>query len=73
LAINKHHILETIGYPGIDIGPGDIFLDPAMAPAFDLPWAVPEKNRPPTDGNVPPYPIAVHFPNEASTMFAPGA
>jgi len=73
LTIYKHHILETIGYAGIDIGPRDIFLYPAMAAAFNLSWAVPKENRPPADGNVPPYPITAHLANDAATTFAPGA
>jgi hypothetical protein len=73
LAIHKHKILKTISYPGIGISPGDIFLDPAMAKAFNLSGMVPEKNRPPTDWDVTPYPIVTHGSDNAATTITLGA
>jgi len=73
LAINKHNILKTISYPGIDICPGDIFLDSTMGGTKDLSGVIPEENRPSADGNVTPYPIAIHASNNAASTFALGA
>ena len=69
----KKRILEAITDPGKVVGPGDLFLYPAMGGAKDLLGSIEKKHLDPVNGNVLPLPLHLRLTDDPATKSALGA
>lgn len=69
----KKRILEAITDPGKIVGPGNLFLYPAMSGTKDLLGSIEQKHLDAVNGNVPPLPLQLRLIDDLATKSALGA